>query len=86
MALLKSADQRFYLQRYYVKKWADNCMLHISVADAQSCYVQITGLLAGGQFPGARVSAPKQEEYGALVAYVWDPSGVLLHLVQWTKT
>ena len=23
------------------------------------------------------------EPYGALVTYVWDPSGVLLHLAQW---
>jgi len=86
MALLESANQRFYLQRYYVKEWADNSMLHISVADAASCHRQIAALLAEGKFPGARVSAPKQEDYGALVAYVWDPSGVLLHLAQWTKT
>lgn len=85
MALLESANQRFYVQRYYVKEWADNCMLHISVADAASCYRQIADMLADGRFPGARVSAPKQEAYGALVAYVWDPTGVLLHLAQWTK-
>lgn len=85
MALLASANQRFYLQRSYVKDWADNSMLHISVADVASCYRQIADMLADGRFPGARVSAPKQEAYGALVAYVWDPTGVLLHLAQWTK-
>ncbi|MES2321330.1 MAG: hypothetical protein V4633_03610 [Pseudomonadota bacterium] len=85
MALLENANQRFYLQRYYVKDWADNSMLHISVADAESCYRQIAALLADDKFPGARVSAPKQEDYGALLSYVWDPSGVLLHLAQWTR-
>ena len=85
MALLDSAGGRFYLQRYFVKDWADNSMLHISVADAQACFRQIDDLLASGRFPGARVAAPKQEEYGALVTYVWDPSGVLLHLAQWNR-
>lgn len=85
MALLDNGNQRFYLQRYYVKDWAENSMLHISVADAQSCFSQITDLLAGGRFPGARVAQPKQESYGALVTYVWDPTGVLLHLAQWDR-
>ncbi|RUT67557.1 hypothetical protein D0817_25825, partial [Flavobacterium cupreum] len=49
----------------------------------QTCFRDITELLATGRFPGARVSEPKQEQYGALVTYIWDPSGVLLHLAQW---
>jgi len=85
MALVELGGHRFYIQDYFVKEWADNTMLHITVADAQSCFAQISALLAGGGFPGARVSAPKQEPYGALVSYVWDPSGILLHLAQWTN-
>lgn len=81
MVLFESNGHRFFLQRYYVKDWADNCMLHIVVADARSCYDQISSLLAEGGFPGARVAAPKQESY-ALVTYVWDPCGVLIHLAQ----
>ena len=83
LALLANANQRFYLQRYYVKEWAENSMLHITVEDAQSSYVQVKELLDSGRFPGARVSAPRQEPYGALVTHVWDPAGVLLHLAQW---
>jgi len=85
LALLEIANQRIYLQRYYVKEWAENCMLHISVADASSCFRQVTELMATGRFPGARVAEPKRESYGALVTYVWDPTGVLLHLAQWTE-
>jgi predicted lactoylglutathione lyase len=85
LAVMENAGQSFYLQNYYVKEWADNSMLHISVEDVQACYAQINALLDGGQFPGTRISEPKQEPYGALVAYVWDPSGVLLHLAQWTN-
>jgi hypothetical protein len=86
LALMQNSNQCFYLQRYYVKEWADNSMLHITVEDAQSCYVQVKGLLDSGRFPGARVSEPRQEPYGALVTYVWDPAGVLLHLAQWFHT
>lgn len=84
LALLEMANQRFYLQRYYVKQWADNSMLHLSVADAEHCYRQVSELLADGRFAQARVTPPKLESYGALVTYVWDPCGVLLHLAQWT--
>lgn len=84
LALMANGDHRFYLQRYYQKDWAENSMLHITVADAQACHDQISEALASGRFPGARVAPPKQESYGALVTYVWDPAGVLLHLAQWT--
>ena len=83
LALFNLAGSRFYLQRYYVKEWAENSMLHISVQDAARCFSDIAGLIDSGRFPSARVAAPKQEPYGALVTYVWDPSGVLLHLAQW---
>ena len=35
------------------------------------------------RFPGARVQPPKLQPYGALVTFVHDPSGVLLHLCEW---
>ena len=85
LALFKSGSQCFYLQNYYVKEWADNCMLHVSVADAVLCFSQVSALLADGKYAGASVSAPKPEAYGALVTYVCDPSGVLLHLAQWDQ-
>lgn len=85
LALLYLGGQRFYLQRYFVKEWAENCMLHLSVEDADSCYRQVLQVVDAGRHPGAKVVAPKMEAYGALVTYVWDPSGVLLHLAQWSK-
>lgn len=83
LALLENGNHRFYLQRYYTKEFAENMVLHMTVADARACAEQIKNLLSSGRFPGARVSSPKREPYGALVTYVWDPSGVLLHLAQW---
>jgi hypothetical protein len=83
LALMRNGAHRFYLQRAYVREWAENLMLHISVADARACHTQVSAALAGEAFPGARVAPPRHEPYGALVTYVWDPAGVLLHLAQW---
>jgi len=85
LARLSSGSCSFYLQNYWIKDWADNSMLHITVADAGACHEQVAALLATGRFPGARVAPPKQEPYGARVTYVWDPTGVLLHLAEWTN-
>ena len=57
-------------------------MLHITVKDAAAWYKHVTAVLAARSYGAARVNPPKQEEYGALVTYVWDPAGVLLHLAQ----
>ena len=38
-------------------------------------------VLAQGEFGDARVAEPRQEEW-AKVTYLWDPSGVLLHLTE----
>ncbi|MGD9945239.1 MAG: VOC family protein [Burkholderiaceae bacterium] len=85
LALMEAAGQRFYLQNYYAKEWAENFMLHVSVDDAHAWHEHVRAVLASDRFPGARVSAPKQEAYGARVTYVWDPSGVLIHFAQWTR-
>jgi predicted enzyme related to lactoylglutathione lyase len=84
LALMVNGAHGFYLQRYYQKDWLENTMLHLTVADATACHAQIAEVLASGAYGEARVAPPKQEDYGALVTYVWDPAGVLLHLAQWS--
>ena len=39
---------------------------------------------AEGEFGDARVAPPQQQDWGAIVTYVWDPCGVLLHFTQFT--
>ena len=85
LALFQVRGQRFYLQKHYVRGWAENCMLRITVKNAHFRRAQGSKLIASGYFPGARVSETRQEPHGALVTYVWDPAGVLLHLTRWTN-
>jgi hypothetical protein len=85
LAELELADRRFLLQNYYAKDWAENFMFHVTVEDAHAWHEHVSSLLSAGTFSNARVNPPKQESYGALVTYVWDPSGVLLHFAQWAS-
>lgn len=78
-----AAQQHFYLQDYYVREFAENTMLHATVDDAQAWFRHVDAVLQGDRFPGARVQPPATQAYGALVTFVHDPSGVLLHLCQW---
>jgi len=83
MALVQLADRHFYIQNYYVKEFAENCMLHLTVEDAQAWFRHVSSVLQDNKFPEARVQSPTRQAYGALVTFVHDPTGVLLHLCQW---
>jgi hypothetical protein len=83
LALVQLADQHFYLQNYYLKEFAENCMVHLTVEDAQAWYQHVSSVLQNEKFPEARVQPPKQQPYGAIVTFVHDPAGVLFHLCQW---
>ena len=60
-------------------------MLHVSVADATAWHDHVCGVKEDERFRMVRVSGPKEESYGALVTYVWDPAGVLLHFAEWRE-
>ncbi len=86
LALVTLGDaQHFYLQDHYIKDVAENCMLHVTVADAAAWHAHVDAVLHGDEFPGARVSPPTPQAYGASVVFVHDPTGVLLHLCQWDR-
>lgn len=82
LAQLELGGCRFYLQRYYQRTWCENSMLHITVVDADGWYRHVKEVLERRSYGAARVNPPKEESYGALVTYVWDPVGVLLHFAQ----
>jgi catechol 2,3-dioxygenase-like lactoylglutathione lyase family enzyme len=85
LALVELADRHFYIQNYYLQAVAENSMLHITVEDAQAWYEHVSSVLRDKKFSGARVQPPKRQVYGAVVTFVHDPTGVLLHLCQWDK-
>lgn len=82
LAELEIGGYRFFLQNYYNKEWANNFMFYINVDDVQSWYEHVSEVIEKGNFGDARVNEPKKQPHGDIVAHVWDPSGVLLHLAQ----
>ena len=85
IAILELADSRFYLQNYYQREWANNFMLHITVEDAHAWYQHASAVIKAGNWEYARLREPSMQDYGALVTFVWDPSGVLLHFAQFVN-
>lgn len=86
LAELELGNCRFYLQNYYQRKWCENSMLHITVEDAQAWYGHVAKVLEERRYGAARVREPSEQSYGALVTFVWDPVGVLLHFAQPLKS
>lgn len=82
LALLSLGGSQIMLQDFYVKDWAENSMLVVEVTDATAWHRHIERSLADGDYGDARVAEPQQQDWGALVTYVWDPCGVLLHFTQ----
>ena len=50
--------------------------------DARAWHDHAKAVIDTGNYGPARLWEPKEESYGSLVTYVWDPSGVLLHFAQ----
>jgi len=73
---------RFLLQNLYEPTWAGYFMLHVRVEDAAAWARHAHAVIATGAFPGTKVEGPRDESWGFRVAYVWDPSGVLLHFAE----
>ncbi len=82
LALMELGHSRLFLQKYYQPEWAANMMLHLVVDDVDAWYKHAMKVKAEGGFDEVRVSAPKHEPYGAMVAHIVDPAGVLFHIAQ----
>ena len=72
---------KFRLQDYYVKDWADNFMIVMGVDDVEAWHRHVRSMAESGEFGDVRIKAPEAVD-GWLVLHVWDPSGVLLVFVQ----
>jgi hypothetical protein len=65
----------FILQEYYVREWADNFVVHLTVSDLGLWWDHIMSLDLPVRY-GVKIKAPQSEDW-AVVAGVTDPSGVL---------
>ena len=54
-------------------------MMHITVEDARGWWEHVSRVIEAGGYGAVQVREPQEQSYGALVTFVWDPSGVVLH-------
>src|ERR1700693_4682796 len=71
----------FILQAYYVREWADNFVVHMTVSNVGLWWDHIVSLDLASRYGVKSPGAPKQEDWG-LVVNVIDPSGVLWRIAE----
>jgi uncharacterized glyoxalase superfamily protein PhnB len=86
LAEMSLGPHAFLLQGYYVKEWAENMMMHVLVNDVRAWWQHIDSRDLANQFGVSPPVAPRVEPWGLTVAYVVDPSGVLWHFAEETKS
>jgi hypothetical protein len=67
----------FLLQDFYVPEFANNFVMHMSVASADEWCAHIESLDLPHSFRVRAPIAPRLEPWGLRVTYLFDPSGVL---------
>jgi catechol 2,3-dioxygenase-like lactoylglutathione lyase family enzyme len=82
VAVFNSGAGGIILQRYYVKEWAENCMLSLMVDDLDGWWTHIHSLDLPATFNVPAPKPPALQPWGLRVAYVIDPSGVLWHFAE----
>jgi uncharacterized glyoxalase superfamily protein PhnB len=82
VAIFNAASGGFILQRYYQKEWAENSMIQLSVDDLDAWWARIQTLDLASNFGVQPPKPPVKQAWGARVAYVYDPCGVLWHITQ----
>jgi hypothetical protein len=86
LAELSLGSYAFLLQGYYVKEWAENTVMHVLVNDVHAWWQHINSLDLANQFGVSPPVPPRVEAWGLTVTYVFDPTGVLWHFAEVTKS
>ncbi|MBM7061451.1 VOC family protein [Pseudomonas sp. UL073] len=71
----------FLLQNYYVKEWAENCMMHLLVEDVEAWWAQVQEAKLDERY-GVRLIPPQDQPWRMRDFIVFDPSGVLWRIAQ----
>ena len=86
LAEMSLGTHAFLLQGYYVKEWAENTVMHVLVNDVDDWWRHFDSLDLANRFGVTPPAPPKAEPWGLTVTYVFDPSGVLWHFAEPTKS
>ena len=82
LASLQLGPFGFLLQQFEAKGFAANFMMQLLVNDLDGWWQRIASLELAAKYDVKPPRAPEQQPWGLTVAYVFDPAGVLWHVVQ----
>lgn len=71
----------FLLQDYYQKDFAENCVMHLLVADVAAWHRHVTDAGLAGKY-GVAVTPVTEQPWGITEFVVLDPAGVCWHIGQ----
>ncbi|MBE7367134.1 VOC family protein [Ramlibacter pallidus] len=71
----------FLLQDYYLAEFADNCVMHLLVADVHAWQRHVEQADLAGRY-GAKVTPVTEQPWGITEFVVIDPAGVCWHIGQ----
>jgi hypothetical protein len=72
----------FLLQSFDREGFAENFMMHLLVNDVEAWWRRIAALDLAACYGVRQPAAPALQPWGLVVAYVWDPAGVLWHIAE----
>lgn len=74
-------DNEIILQDYYVKDWAENTMLVMTVSDLDDWVIKIQSMIQHQLYEKVKLQGPKDFGWGKQL-HVLDPAGVLWHVFE----
>jgi catechol 2,3-dioxygenase-like lactoylglutathione lyase family enzyme len=82
VAIFKSGESGFILQRYYRKEWAENAMCQLMVDDLDAWWKRVQALDLPARYGVRPPTPPAVQPWGLRIVYVVDPAGVLWHIAE----
>jgi catechol 2,3-dioxygenase-like lactoylglutathione lyase family enzyme len=82
LAFLKMESFSFILQKFYAKDAAENFMMQMLVRDVTAWWARIDADRLVAEFGVKPPRAPAVQPWGMKVGFLFDPSGVLWHIVE----
>lgn len=82
VALLDLDGFGFILQNFYVKEFAENCMIQLAVGDVDAWWRRVDAAALVSDFGVNEPRAPAMQSWGMRVGFLFDPSGVLWHVAE----
>jgi hypothetical protein len=82
VAIFQVGAGGFILQNFFQEQLAANFMMQLMVDDLEAWWAHIEALNLPARFGVKPPRAPALQPWGLKVAYLFDPAGVLWHVVQ----